>query len=204
LTHAQNLEELTLVYPKNDDTKEFLLFGGTAPRLKRFTLVGLRVDWSSSLFQNLTYLDYSHHGFTRGYEAVGEILTMLQVSGQLQELKLSFLPPSRREDYVYPVPDLTLPYLQHLHIAVRNDVPMEISILMGCLYMPALRYLHLQDVSRSKHAFPSLKPFSKSLKRPQSLIILDLEYGWWEKRFVATFTSIARLVVNGSVRWAQH
>jgi hypothetical protein len=204
LVQAQNLEELTLIYPENDDTKEFMLFGGIAPRLKRFTLVGLRLDWGSSLFRNLTYLDYSHHGFTRGYEAVVEILTMLQVSDRLQELKVSFLPLSRREDYVYSIPNLTLPYLQRLDLQVRYDVPAEITMLVGCLYMPVLQSLHLYDVSRSRHVFPSLKAFSKSLRRPPSLVLLDLEYGWCEKRFLATFGSIAKLFVNGTVRWTRY
>lgn len=200
---ARSLEELTLVYPKNDDTKEFTLFGGVAPRLTTLTVAGLRLDWMPSLFQNLTFLDYTHHGFTRGYEAVTEILYMLDTSNRLQELRIAFPHQPRRDEYPYPVPNVTLPLLRRLYIRVRNEIPVELPILLSCLNTPALRSLHLRDASRSKHPFTNLKPFSRSLRRPQGLEVLDLEYGWWEKRFIATFSTITRLVVHGSERWRQ-
>lgn len=201
---ARHLEELTLVYPKNDDTKEFSLFGGVAPRLTKLTLVGLRLDWMPSLFQNLTFLDYTHHGFTRGYEAVLEMLGMLDTSYQLQELRIAFPHQPRRDDYPHQVPTVTLPHLRRLYIRVRNDIPVELPILLYCLHTPVLQSLHLRDASRSKLPFPSLRPFSKTLRRPQSLELLDVEYGWWEKRFIATFGSITRLVVHGTERWRQN
>ncbi|OBZ68890.1 hypothetical protein A0H81_11028 [Grifola frondosa] len=74
---APSLRELSLVYPDNDDTKEFTLFNGHAPRLRRATLHGIRLAWLPSLFQNLTFLDYTHHGFTHGHAAASEVLYML-------------------------------------------------------------------------------------------------------------------------------
>jgi hypothetical protein len=87
---AWNLTELTLLHPRNDDTKEFLLFGGIAPRLARATVAGIHLDWSPGLFANLVYLDYCHHGFTSGWECVAEVLNMLDVSRKLRELRIIF------------------------------------------------------------------------------------------------------------------
>jgi hypothetical protein len=201
---ARALEALTLIYPKNDDTKEFTLFGGVAPRLTTLTVVGIRLDWLPSLFQNLKILDYTHHGFTRGHEAVVEFLFMMQTSYRLEELRISFPATLRREEYPYSLPVITLPSLQRLVIRVRNDIPTELTIILGSLQLPMLRSLHLRDTSRSKHPFPSLKAFSRALRRPQSLVLLDLGYGWWEKRFVATFSDIKILCVNGTEKWRQY
>ncbi|KAH9949830.1 hypothetical protein B0H21DRAFT_777083 [Amylocystis lapponica] len=88
--HATALRELSLIYPSNDDTKEFTLFNGYAPRLRRATLWGVRLTWLPSLFENLTFLDYTHHGFTHGHDAAYEVIRMLQVSARLHELRLAF------------------------------------------------------------------------------------------------------------------
>ncbi|KAH8825052.1 hypothetical protein DL96DRAFT_157989 [Flagelloscypha sp. PMI_526] len=77
-TAAPQLEELSLHYPLNDDPKEFALFSGYAPRLHRLSVSGMRLVWSSSLYANLTYLDYTHHPFTNGRSAVAEVLHMLR------------------------------------------------------------------------------------------------------------------------------
>jgi len=201
---ARALETLTLIYPENDDTKEFTLFGGVAPRLTRLTVVGIRLDWLPSLFQNLRVLDYNHHGFSRGHEAVVEFLSMMQISNQLEELRVSFPANVRREEYPYSLPIVTLPALQRLYVRVRNDIPSELAIVFGSLQMPMLQSIHLRDTSRSKNPYPGLKPFSRALRRPQSLVLLDLEYGWWEKRFVATFSDIKLLYVNGTERWRHY
>ncbi|KAG9315936.1 hypothetical protein JVU11DRAFT_3588 [Chiua virens] len=85
---ALKLETLTLRYPQNDDVKEFSLFGGFSPKLVRLTLEGVRLTWLPELFGNLVFLDYTHHGFSREEQAVDEILSMLQVSSRIRELKL--------------------------------------------------------------------------------------------------------------------
>ncbi|PAV16881.1 hypothetical protein PNOK_0694500 [Pyrrhoderma noxium] len=90
--HAvKSLESLSLIYPMNDDTKEFHLFADNAPKLKRVVVWGIRLRWTKSLFSNLEYLDYTHHGFNSGHEAVQEILRMLSIScPKLKKLSITF------------------------------------------------------------------------------------------------------------------
>ncbi|KIY44781.1 hypothetical protein FISHEDRAFT_77190 [Fistulina hepatica ATCC 64428] len=76
---ANELRELHLVYRDNDDSKEFMLFAGHAPQLCRATIDGIRLTWLSSLFGNLVYLDYRHHGFSCGPNAIHEVLSMLKI-----------------------------------------------------------------------------------------------------------------------------
>ena len=201
---AWNLTELTLLHPRNDDTKEFLLFGGIAPRLARATIAGIHLDWSPGLFANLVYLDYYHHGFTSGWESVAEVLNMLDVSRKLRELRITF--PSATStmgggwDY-YPTTfhlrHVAMPYLQRLTICAKHDIPPEMSTIFGYLHMSELRVLRLRDGGRARKVFSGLKGFSRSLRRPRTLEVVDMEYGWCEKRFMATFEQVRTVVVNG-------
>ncbi|KAF5369543.1 hypothetical protein D9758_002591 [Tetrapyrgos nigripes] len=84
---APLLEELILVHRQNDDTKEFCLFSGHAPRLRRAVIDGIRLSWLPSLFQNLTFLDYTHHGFTSGYQAIQEVVGLLQEDDHIEALQ---------------------------------------------------------------------------------------------------------------------
>jgi len=59
--HAPQLERLAHVCPLNDDTKEFLLFGGHAPKLRDVTVHGMRLRRTAPLFEKLTPLEYNHH-----------------------------------------------------------------------------------------------------------------------------------------------
>ena len=201
---AWNLGELTLLYPRNDDTKEFLLFGSTAPRLTKATIAGIRLSWGPGLFSNLVYLDYCHHGFTSGWESVAEVLNMLDVSRKLKELRITF-PSSVATteggwDY-YPTTFLlqhvSMRYLQRLIIHTKYDIPSEMSMILGYLHMPVLRVLRLRDGGRARRVFSGLKSFSRSLRRPRTLEIVDMEYGWCEKRFVGTFERVGTVIVNG-------
>jgi len=204
LVQAWNLEELTLLYPRNDDTKEFLLFGGIAPRLTRATIAGIRLSWSPGLFSNLVCLDYCHHGFTSGWESVAEILNMLDVSKKLRELRITFPPPSTGTigewDYYstpFPLQHVGVRYLQRLTLCVKHDIPPEMSTILGYLHMPVLRVLKLRDGGSARRVFGGLKSFSRSLRRLRTLEVVEMEYGWCEKRFVRTFEQVRTVIVNG-------
>ncbi|KAJ7695962.1 hypothetical protein B0H17DRAFT_1198287 [Mycena rosella] len=178
---ASLLEDLTLVYRANDDTKEFCLFSGYTPRLRRVTVDGLRLTWLPSLFRNLTFLDYTHHGFSAGDDAVAEILSMLAVCAGLHELRILFprkalaRPPGAFHAILRRV---SLPWLVRLHLRVETrDIPPELARLVTYLSTPALSSLYLVDVGRRRHAFPSLKPFMRTYMLP-SLQTVYLEYGW--------------------------
>ncbi|KAI6014830.1 hypothetical protein BKA83DRAFT_645731 [Pisolithus microcarpus] len=158
---AARLETLSLRYPGNDDTKEFTLFGGFSPRLTRLTVQGVRLTWLPGLFGNLRYLDYTHHGFTSGKKAVDELLSMLQVSGQLRELKLSFTTRVTMEREVLhiggrsPIGDgdiVTLPHLESLTLGIEGQsaqVPSELVSVASRLSVPRLKRLYLYDPDHS-------------------------------------------------------
>ncbi|KAJ7505513.1 hypothetical protein B0H11DRAFT_426829 [Mycena galericulata] len=179
---ASMLEDLTLMYRANDDTKEFCLFSGHAPRLRRLIVDGLRLTWLPSLFRNLTFLDYTHHGFSVGDEAVGELLAMLTVCTTLHELRILFprkclaLSPGL---FYTNMTRVALPWLIHLHLRVETrDIPPELTRLVTYLSMPSLRLLYLKDIGRRRQAFPSLTNFMRMCPKLPSLQTVYLEYGW--------------------------
>ncbi|KIJ17717.1 hypothetical protein PAXINDRAFT_97934 [Paxillus involutus ATCC 200175] len=151
---AMKLESLVLHYPRNDDAKEFTLFGGFAPMLTRLTLNGVRLTWLPELFGNLAYLDYTHHGFSDGHVAIKDILAMLQVSYRIRELRLCF-PQKITESQVLHLQSplfvdnaVTLPSLEFLSLRVDDaqmDVPSELISIVSRLSVPILRKLWLQD-----------------------------------------------------------
>lgn len=188
-TQALALEELLLVYRANDDTKEFCLFSGFAPRLRKVTLDGIRLTWLASLFGNITHLDYTHHGFTSGHQAVHDVISMLEVSSQLIELKLLFprkytpaiparsRPVSRR---------VLLPSLSHLQLCAEgSDIPFELAHIMTLVLTPQLTSLRLVDLDRRRHSFPSLKSFFYVYAISPSLRYLRIEHGWYDSRMVS-------------------
>ena len=180
---APLLEELTLLYRNNDDTKEFCLFSNYAPRLRSVTLDGIKLTWTPSLFRNLTFLDYTHHGSTRGYSAVCEVLDMLRVSHRLVELRLLF--PHRKPTHYHSLPDpletppVVLSMLSVLRLRVQGrDIPFELAQITTLLHTPALKQLHLMDTNEWNVAFPSARVFFRSYAFPKSLRALFIEYGW--------------------------
>ncbi|GLB38244.1 putative F-box-like [Lyophyllum shimeji] len=178
---ALALVDLTLAYRANDDTKEFCLFSGVAPRLRNVTLDGIRLTWLPSLFGNLTYLDYTHHGFSVEHQAVHDVISMLEVSNRLVELKICF-PPKRRPatpTRSHPVTRRALlASLQHLHLRVEGcDIPFELAHLMTLVHTPCLRSLRLIDVDRRHLSFPSLKSFFFVYAISRSLRVLRVEHG---------------------------
>jgi hypothetical protein len=202
---AHMLEDLSLVYPANDDAKEFCLFSGFAPRLRRVTLDGIRLTWLPSLFGNLMFLDYSHHAFTAGHQAVNELLNMLQISCHLVEFRILF--PSKR---VIPLllphsppamKRISLPCITHLHVRVdRLGIPLELAHLLTLVRTPSLISLRLIDLSCQHHSFPNLKSFFQIYSIPRTLRILRIEHGWYNPRLVFpllyALPSVQHLVVR--------
>ena len=195
---APLVRDLSLIYPLNDDTKSFTLFAGFAPQLRRLTLDGLRLTWLPSLFQNLTFLDYRHHRFSSGYQAVREVLAMLQISSRLVHLQVLFpwrgdgacalLEPRHR---CTPV---TLPVLTYLHIRVNGkDIPFEMIHLMTHISAPALSSLHLLDLAHSQSPFPHLHTFLKAYSPPLSLKTLRVEHGWYNSHLISSFSTLPHL-----------
>lgn len=189
---APMLEELWLSYRANDDPHAFTLFSASAPKLHSATLAGIRLNWLPSLFGNLTFLDYTHHGFTSGNQAVQDIVEMLQVSTQLVELRLTFprkqavCLPSRKEPVKTQV---RLMGLKTLHLRVEGkDIPFELAQLSSLLATPSLTSLHLVDLGRSHHSFSSLKSFFYAYALPPSLRSLRIECGWYDPRMITPIT----------------
>ena len=185
---APALEELSLVYRLNDNTEEFLLFSAYAPRLRRLTIDGIRLSWSPHLFGNLAYLDYTHHGFTSGHQAVDDVISILAVSERLVELRLLFprgrLPilPSRME---YVTRRIRLRHLKHLQLTVDgSDIPFELAHLITLISVRRLSSLRLVDLGHNHNRFPSLKSFFYMFPIPRSLEIIDIGHGWYDPRMV--------------------
>ncbi|KAG8214447.1 hypothetical protein J3R82DRAFT_9470 [Butyriboletus roseoflavus] len=188
---APKLESLTLRYPQNDDTKEFNLFGGFAPRLARATLEGVRLTWLPELFGNLSFLDYTHHGFSRGEEAVDEILSMLQVSFRLRELRLCICHKAetfqelRLQRSLLGDSDVALPFLRSLSLRVDNedsDIPSELITILSRLCIPEAKNLYLQDLSSPAlgSPFAALPVFIDTIYHITSLSNLMAEGRWVE------------------------
>ncbi|KAJ7600968.1 hypothetical protein C8J56DRAFT_813967 [Mycena floridula] len=180
---AHRLEELKLVYPRNDDAKEFCLFSGFAPRLRRATVDGIRLSWLPSMFQNLNFLCYTHHGFTNGSVAVYEVLSILRTSSRLVELEISF--PRRN---VHPMPPplalpplrrASLPHLRKLRLCVEsNDIPSELVQLMTLVDAPGVKSLQFIDLTHRQRAFPSLSTFLQVYSIPVAVQTVVIEHGW--------------------------
>lgn len=194
---APQLESLTLRYTQNDDIKEFSLFGGFAPKLARVTLEGVRLTWFPELFGNLSFLDYMHHGFSRGEEAVDEILFMLQISNRLRELRLCICHKSttfqvlRLRRPLIGDDNIALPCLESLSLRVNNEdshVPSELNAILSRISAPNLKNLYLQDLcavtpgSPNTHfrPFAALPTFIDTMCRNASLSNLMAEGRWVE------------------------
>ncbi|TFK73608.1 hypothetical protein BDN72DRAFT_893790 [Pluteus cervinus] len=204
-SQALMLEELSLSYPHNDEMKEFSLFSGCAPRLRRVTLEGIRLTWLPSLFGNLTYLDYTHHAFTWGHDAVNEVLNMLQVSSRLTELHVLF--PLKRVNSLPPSAPpqtgqrITLRQLTHLHIRVDSaGIPLELAHLLSLVHTPSLISLRFIDLSKRQHSFPNLSSFFQLYSLPRTLRIVRIEHGWYDQHLIFpllyTLPNVRHLVVR--------
>ncbi|KAF5338936.1 hypothetical protein D9611_008705 [Ephemerocybe angulata] len=185
---APLIEDLKLLHRANEDPEAFTLFSGSAPRLRKATLNGIRLNWLPSLFAGLTYLDYTHHGFTAGHQAVHDVVDMLKVSSQLVDLRITF--PRKpvvclpcRQDAVCT--QVCLPRLQTLQLRVEGkDIPFELARIATLLITPSLRSLRLIDQGRSYNSFASLKQFFYIYALPPSLNTVRIEHGWYDPRMV--------------------
>jgi hypothetical protein len=199
LVHALQLEKLTLCFPENDDTKEFTLFAGVAPRLHNVTLDGIRLTWLPELYGRLTHLDYTHHGFTTGPTAVDEVLGMFQVSSALRELRICFRRGVRDGEVLYlprnDAPAEThLLQLERLFLAVDEsdiDIPPELTSLSSRLSMPKLHELHLVD----RHFQPANRRWCKPAPFPGLRGALSL--------FQVTIPPNIKVLAMAG-RWADH
>ncbi|KIJ64489.1 hypothetical protein HYDPIDRAFT_132401 [Hydnomerulius pinastri MD-312] len=222
---AVKLESLILQYPQNDDTKQFTLFGGFAPKLRRLTLDGVRLTWIPELFGNLTYLDYTHHGFSSGQEAIEEILSMLQVSSQIRVLRLCFLSKVMERQVLHLQARLlvdevvTLPFLESLSLHVdgaQADISSELTSIVSRLSVPDLRKLCLLDSrtldaswspNRNGKSFAGLHAFVDGLYprlERTSLMHLTAEGRWVKPSLLSklseNMTSLKTVTVNSVTR----
>ncbi|PPQ89680.1 hypothetical protein CVT25_013867 [Psilocybe cyanescens] len=197
-TPAPWLEELSLKYRLNDDTREFFLFASFTPRLRRLRVDGIRLIWTPSLFGNLTFLDYTHHGFTSGHQAVQDVISILVVTSRITELRVLFprgqiaCLPSRREVVTQRA---TLPFLNHLVLKVDgSDIPFEIAHLVTLISSPTLSILRLIDLKRAHDSFQSLKSFFYVYPLPPSLRFIYIGHAWYDPSMVhAMVHSLPRL-----------
>lgn len=203
---APELEELSLVYRFNDNTQEFLLFAEQAPLLRRLTVDGIRLVWSPRLYGNLTFLDYSHHGFTSAHQAVHDVVSILSICTRLVELRILFPrgQPARLSDRrEYTTKRIRLRSLKTLQLSVDgSDVPFELAHLVTLMNTPRLTTLRLVDISQSHYSFPSLKSFFYVFPLPQSLQTIFVNYGWYDHRMIQPMTqslpSLSKIVIKRS------
>ncbi|KAI0081602.1 hypothetical protein K474DRAFT_1252134 [Panus rudis PR-1116 ss-1] len=216
--YASQLERLSLIHPHNDDTKEFLLFGGYAPKLRHVTIHGIRLTWLPSLYSNLTVLDYTHHGFTRGSDAAAELLYMLQTSNQVRDLRVSL--PSRVGAHTsYPVKfpaeeSVLLAQLRTLEIVIDDaDLPSAMIYFIAHISVPALHTLRLlmasstQPSLRHGSADPSsrLRHFLKALPRLYTVRHLELEHTWLsDQRFLFMLLHVVPSLTHLTLRGGRY
>ncbi|KAH6912803.1 hypothetical protein BKA70DRAFT_776193 [Coprinopsis sp. MPI-PUGE-AT-0042] len=203
-TQAPVLEDLRLTYRQNDDPEAFTLFSGSAPKLRSATLVGIRLNWLPSLFANLTVLDYTHHGFTVGYQAIQDVVDMLSVSSALIELHLAFprKPSPCLPGRAQPVhARVLLSQLKRLTLRVEGpDIPYELAVLSTLLLTPSLTTLNLADPTHSYSSFTSLKQFFYAYALPRSLERVSVDWGWYDARMIEPITQGCRQIREIVVR----
>lgn len=203
---APLLEELSLVYRNNDDPQEYFLFAAYAPRLRRLTVDGISLVWIPSLFGNLTFLDYTHHNFTSGHQAVHNVISILRVTTQLITLHILFpqgpVPylPARTEPVTRRV---SLMELKELVLKVDgHDIPFELASLISLVSSPKLSTLRLVDLREAQYAFRSLKSFFYVYPIPRTLRYVYIGYAWYDPKMlqamVQSLPILSRITVKKS------
>jgi hypothetical protein len=209
--NASNIEDIKIAIPHNEDTKQFTLFGGYAPRLRSVILNGVRLTWLPSLYENIALLDYTHHRFSWGYDAAVEIADILTVSHRLKDFRLTVYGKNSRRrptSEIRPLPRIILPNLLHLELRIDGaGIPEELLMLVERMKTPNLRSLKL--ASNSVAPFPGLRRFVPLLASVLSAPILKLEVeGGWNSPATMEFIlsrlpQLQHLVVNGT-RYSPH
>ncbi len=144
------MRRLSLVFPANDDDKEFLLFGEQSPYLRDVRLQGIRLRWTPGLFGNLVHLDYIHQVVTPSHDAVQEVLAMLTTSSRLQTLTIGFQSTTRHSPSSWSTRNtiqfVPLSSLKKLTLRfLRGDFRRELLVLVKRLKLPILKELQLAN-----------------------------------------------------------
>jgi len=186
--------------------KSSFFFSAYSPRLRRLTVDGIRLVWMPSLFGNLTFLDYTHHAFTSGHQAVYDVLSILTVTTRLREFRVLF--PRRRTVRLPSRSDtvnkrVSLPHLRQLVLRVDgSDIPFELAHLVSLISSPFLSSLRLVDLRHSPHSFPSLKSFFYVCALPPNLRFVYIGHAWYDPRMVHAMThslpQLSKIVVKRS------
>jgi hypothetical protein len=171
------------------------------------TVDGIRLAWMPSLFGNLTFLDYTHHGFTNGHQAVHDVISILTVTTRLIELRILF-PRAHTVRRLPPRPDIVakriaLPHLRQLVLRVDgSDIPFELAHLVSLISSPFLSSLRLIDLRRAHHSFPSLKSFFYVCALPPNLCFVYIGHAWYDPRMIHAMThslpQLSKIVVKRS------
>ncbi|KAF9565701.1 hypothetical protein CPC08DRAFT_683396 [Agrocybe pediades] len=203
-TPAPALEELSLLYRNNDDTTPYILFAAYAPKLRRLTVDGISLAWMPSLYGNLTFLDYTHHGFTNGHHAVHDVLSILHITSQLNTLHILFPQgriaylPSRREPATQHV---SLMKLKELVLKVDgHDIPFELASLVSLLSSPNLATLRLIDLGDAPYSFRSLKSFFYVYPIPRTLRYVHVGHAWYEPKMLQAMAQSLPLLSKITVK----
>ncbi|KAF5360920.1 hypothetical protein D9756_004793 [Leucocoprinus leucothites] len=192
LPSPPSLREMTLIHRLNEDPQPFILFNGYAPSLKKLVLDGPRMALFPDMFINLTYLDYTHHRFSTGSEAIHEILSLLSLCPKLISLRLLFPHQFTNLTAVYHKPPrpnsrVSLSSLNQLNLALdpnSPDIPYELALLLTHLSTPVLHTIKFSDPARRQAPFPNLKSFFWMYAIPRSLRFIHIEGGWFDSGMV--------------------
>jgi len=189
------LEALSLVYPDNEDGKVFDLFGGNAARLRKATIHSVRLKWDP-LFSALTSLDYTHHRFSDGMDAVVEVLEMLMACRCLQVLAIGFFEANSEpltliqpHNEVHPFDTiLELPFLYELRLRAHSrEVPLALTLVMERLSLPALQILKLKS-HLARHPLNPATTMTAlaSFQGNRSVRRLFIDSSWFDSTVVAS------------------
>lgn len=146
------------------------------------------------MFENITSLDYTHHGYTAGIDAIAEVLAMLRISARMECLSLSFPPPkddSRRVPLGWHGKvkvAVSLPRLRILRASVvERYVPPELAQVLAHLSAPRLDVLHLVDATLSHRPFSGLDAIAGALHVGLAYPgRIHVGHGFLERRFILT------------------
>jgi hypothetical protein len=185
---APMLEELTLIYPSNEDGKQFALFGGQAPKLRIVTLNSIRLA-CPSIFQHLGDLRYTHMCST-DVHGISDIVSILQACISLQHLKLVF-DVRNRTSAPFPVyydgsNHVRLVHLRHLQLSILGqDIPFEMELFLHHVEFTNVVILHCAHAAiRRPRPFPSVAHYAARLGPLHYLKELKVERGWVDQRFI--------------------